>query len=996
MLEYSTLASIGFARPMWLFAIPVLCSLALWIGRQSIGAERGGRRTLGLAIRCLVFALLCICLAEPDLRRKAKDVAVVAIVDVSDSVPSEQQRKSLAFLESSLQQRQGGDRFGMITVARDALVQSLPSSASARVEAGFLGATDTTDIESGVQLARGLLPPDAGGRIVLLSDGNQNRGNAREAARSFSNAGIPIDVVPMEYDRSDAIRVDAVTAPSWTRDEETINVRVLMHSGREAAGRLQILLNGQAVDLDPDSSATSIPLTLRAGDQVFSLPLKLPSGTTHQLKAVFEPNDVSLSVPQLLSAQTAVFTSDRAHVLVLAESKEAAAPLINAIQSETVRVDVRSASDAPYSLAEWAAFDSVILFDQPSYNFSQQQQEDLVRYVNDSGGGLLMVGGPNSFGAGGWIGTSLADALPIRLDPPQKRQMPMGALAIIIDASGSMGSPVQGTDMTQQQIADEAAVLAVRGLSRLDQVAVIAFSGDSEVVVPLQACSDADGIARKIRSIGPGGGTNLFPAIDAAADELSKTKAGVRHIIILTDGQTEGDPADGIARAAKLKTHGITISTVAIGDGSNDPLLTNIAKTAGGRFYSVRSENSWAVLPQIFVKEAQTVRRSLIWEGGAFSPKPEFLGESMRGIAMPLPGITGYVVSADRPGLATVALRGPEGDPILAQWQRGLGRVMTYASDASTRWNASWIAWGGYHAFWEQQLKWVSRPSGDANARIAIEDKGSKARVIVDLVDPSGERVNFAALRGRVARPPGGSQASADVSFRQVGPGRYEAEVDAEDAGLHLVSIRYEAPGANGTKITGALRAAIERRAGNELLRPLPNTELLREVATVTKGQSHRVGSTGVDLWSRDGITMPETARPIWSHLALLLMALFLADVAVRRVWIEPDSLVRSVRRFFGRAPDKASAGLSTLAATKARAAASMPKATNVEPVHISAAQSQWAPDAPAIQLDIPAPDAPKPAPKQMPKQADDESPADMMSRLRGAKNRARDDAQNQ
>lgn len=249
--------------------------------------------------------------------------------------------------------------------------------------------------------------------------------------------------------------------------------------------------------------------------------------------------------------------------------------------------------------------------------------------------------------------------------------------------------------------------------------------------------------------------------------------------------------------------------------------------------------------------------------------------------------------------------------------------------------------------------------------------------------------MNFASLRGRVARPVGGTQSSADVTFEQVGPGRYEAEVDAQDPGLHLVSIRYEAPGSNGTKISGAVRAAIERRAGNELLRPLPNAELLRDVSSATHGLVLAAGPAGTDLWSRESVKMPETARPIWSHLALALAALFLADVAVRRIWIDADTLVRSVRKLFGKAPPAASGALSTLSATKARAAAAMPKAETTTPLPPLATSGEPA----ELKLDL---EAPKPVVQSQRKPAEPPAAGDMMSRLRGAKNRARDDADSQ
>lgn len=924
-----------FDHPAWLLLIAPLCFAAWWIARRSLAGWGLTRRTMHLLIRCIVIALLCVALAEPRVRWRADAVAVVAVMDVSESVPGSQRRAADDFLAASLMRRPDKDRFGLVTIARDALVQSLPSAMAPRMEISGIGRVDASDLRKGVDMARALVPSDAAGRILLVTDGNETSGSLAAAAPSLLAAGIPIDVAVVDYDRSGMVRVEGVSVPAWAREGETINTRIILNAGRAASGRLSLTLNGSLVDLDPESNALSARVDLAAGLQVLSLPLRLPPGPVHRIEAIFEPDDRESSIPQLLRAEGVAFSSSRGRVLVLAEDASAAAPFaaaIASVDSESISVEVRSASLAPFTLEEWSGYDAVVLFNQPAFNFSLAQQETLARYVHDVGGGLLMVGGPESFGAGGWIGSPLEETLPVMLDPPQKRQMPIGALVLVIDRSGSMGSPVAGTGLDQQQIANEAAILGIRALSRLDQVAVIAFDDMTEVVSPLTPVGDPEAIARSIRSIGPRGGTNLFPAIDAAASELARAPGGVKHIIILTDGQTVGSPQEGLAKAAELRRRGITLSTVAIGDQSNDPLLAGMARTAGGRFYEVKSANSRAVLPQIIIKEAQTVRRTLIWEGPAFVPRIAVGGEAMRGIAGPLPGITGYVVTADRGGLSSVALRGPQGDPILAQWQHGLGRVTAFTSDAATRWNGAWAAWPAFGSFWEQQVKWVMRPSGDPNARVTVDARNERAKISLELTDTAGDRVNFAAIRARLVPPsvPGAESPPArDVTFRQVAPGRYEAEVDAAAAGSHVLSIRYDAlSGSTSGEVnaegrrSGSVRAAIVRRAGEEFRQPTPNTALLWDLARQTNGRVYRLDPRGADLWVREHLTMPEISRAIWLLMALAAVGLFLADVAARRISLDFAKMQRSIAALFGRAPDIGAASMATLAATNAKARA--------------------------------------------------------------------------
>lgn len=914
----------GFDEPAWLLLIVPLLAWCVWVARRSLSGGSPTRQVVQLAVRCLLVVLMCVALAQPRVRWRANDVAVMAVLDVSASIPADQQRLARTFLAASLERRVSSDRFGIVTVAREPLVQSLPTSFAPSTEIGATGDVNATELRRGLELARGLIPADAAGRILLISDGNATTGSIAEAITGAAAAGIPIDVATVSYDRTNLVSVRDVSVPAWVRNGETINARVVLQAGEAASGHLTILVNGETVDLDSESPAQSKHLTLDEGVNILTVPIALPEGSVHRVQAIFETDAPDAGIPETMRAEGVTFTSDHGRVLVISESEAESGPMARAIGAEGKRVEVRASQEAPQSLAEWAGFDAVVLMNQPASNFSLDQQESLVQYVHDVGGGLLFLGGPDGFGAGGWIGSSLAEVLPVALDPPQKRQMPLGALAIIIDRSGSMGASIAGTSITQQQAANEAAILGIQALSRLDQAAIIAFSDGTEIVSPLTRVGDGVELSRRIRSIGPGGGTNLFPAIDAAEAELAKSPGGVKHIIILTDGQTIGDPIDGIAKAAALRQRGISISAVAIGDSANDPLLARLAQVSNGRFYRVGSSNAVAMLPKIFVKEAQTVRRSLIWEGPAFAPTRRDPTDGMRGIGS-LPRISGYVVTADRGGLSTVPLRGPENDPILAQWQYGLGRVVAYTSDATARWNGQWLGWEQYGAFWRQHVKWAMRPAADVSARMSVDASSDPARVVLELFEPDGERANFAQISARVVPPPGErGRESREIAFRQAGPGRYEAEVDAIEAGTSLVSLRYAVMGAGGEARVGSARAAIVRRSGAEFRATEPATNELWELARATNGRIYRLDEGGADLWVREGLSMPVISRPAWLLIAAMAIGLFLVDVAVRRIAI--DWLAAKGRIVGMFSPTKAAAGasLGTLAAAKARAGEAM------------------------------------------------------------------------
>ncbi len=910
---------VQFDVPRWLVLIPLLGVLAWWIGRKSLAGLGPTTRWIALGARLLVIVAIAGALAEPRLRRESEDVAVTVVLDVSRSIPPGEQRRVEAYIDDATETTadRRTDRLGVVTVAREAYVQALPNRLLESLERQQTGPADATNLAAGLRLAVAVAPDDAASRILLVSDGNETAGSLLAAAEAARAAGVPVDVLPVEYDYPAEVIVERVVAPATVRGGETINLSVIASATKRTAGRLLITENGEAVDLDPTSDDLGTVVELDPGKNVLSVPIdpRTPGPVTYE--AVFEPLNVVTStgesvvgdsIPENNRASSVTFVGSEGWVMLVADAEDEVASLRDALLRADLSARVLRPDQVPEGLTEMNAYEAVVLVNQPAYAFSELQQQTLRRYVHDSGGGLVMTGGPDSFGAGGWIGSVLEDALPVQLDPPQKRQMPMGALAIVLDSSGSMGSPVAGTMMDQQQLANESSVAAVETLSRLDQITVLAFSGGTRVVVPLMPCADQAAIARRIRSIGPGGGTNMFPAVDEAAVRLRQSPAGVKHIIVLSDGQTMGTDQAGFALATRVFNGGVTISTVAVGDGANEFLLEGMAVRGGGRFYKVSGAGALMQLPQIFMKEAQTVRRSLIWEGDPFSPQVAGLPvETMRGIGE-VPPISGYVVTAPRDGLSQITITATQvsesgdtvEDPIAAQWQYGLGRVAVFTSDASTRWAGSWVGWSGYKQFWEQQVRWAMRPAGSANVRVLTEERGDETAIIVEALDDRGERLNFASFRARVSTPTG---EASDVRLRQVGPGRYEGTIGTDEPGSYVVSMQYRAPGRDGgAEMRGSVQAAVSRPFADEFRALETNTALLRQVAAITGGAVLSADPAVDRPWRREGLTMPVSTRAIWLAIAVASLGLFVMDVGIRRVRIEPAAIAASVARAFGKA----------------------------------------------------------------------------------------------
>lgn len=1004
-----TVGPIQFDTPIWLWLIPIGWALIVWFGRSSLSGLGTTTRRIAMVVRLIVIAILAGAMAEPQWRNQSKAVDVTFVVDASRSIPQHWQKDIDRYVEDARKaDKRLEDQMGVITVAQDAYVQALPSKLNVKVEKQYIGPEEATNLEGGIRLALAIRNAEeaAAKRIVLISDGNETEGSVLAAAEAALAVHVPIDVLPVTYQSEGEVILDELVAPTTARMGENVNLKIVLQSTKAARGRLNLTLNGDPIKLDPDAEGFGKIVDLKPGQNVFQVPVTVPKPGPQEWRAVFEAvpdarGQIGDAIAENNQQSAVTFVASEGRTLIIADNPEEAQPLVGALNEAKIATQVLSPDQAPKTLTEMNGFDAIILFNQPSYAFSQAEQEQLKQYVHDTGGGLVMIGGPSSFGAGGWIGSPLEDALPVKLDPPQKRQMPRGAL-VIITHSIEMPDGVSFGKKT--------AKAAVDALSRLDLIGLVEFDGNSVWRFPLNEVGDGSGIKRAIENLAFGDMPDYNAPMQLAYNGLVNVQAGIKHCILITDGDAQ-PPNPRLLQLFNKER--ITVSTVAVYPHWPADLrkLQAIADATHGRHYEVTTTGGLGNIVQIFIKEAQTVKRSLIWEGDPFSPAVSGLGvESMRGITS-VPPITGYVVTAEREGLTQVTMRGKEGDPIDAQWQYGLGRVIAFTSDATSRWDAAWISWPGYKQFWEQHVRWAMRPTGNANLRVTTEKQGDRTRIIVDATDANGERMNFARFGGRLAAPGGGGD---DIELKQTGPGRYEGSVDTKQSGSYVASLVYAAPevGPNGeTKIVkGSVQAAVSRPFADEFRALSDNGPLLQQVARLTGGRVLNGQPEQDDLWTRDGVTMPVATTPVWMAFALAGIGLFLMDVAVRRVRIDVPAMARAVARGFSASRMKAGQQIDALQKARQAARAQMDKRGAGETVDAAAAAMRTASAQPASPATAKVkfeaardqvrkrdaapvveggPAAPKPAAagpkKEVPKE-------EGLSRLMQAKKRARED----
>ena len=934
MLGALTVGPVQFDVPVWLWLIPALGMLSILIARKSLSGLGTWTRWIALGLRLAVIALIAGTLAEPSWRRESKSVGVTVVLDVSDSVPPSVQRKAEEYLQKAAEAgpRQDGDQLGLVTIARQPLVQQLPTKDTKSVERGYTGKTDATDISASVRLALAVAPTNAANKLVLVSDGNETVGSVLSAVAAAQAAGVPISILPLTYRYDREVLMDRMIAPATARVGENVTLKVVLSATTPTTGTLSLRDDQGPVDLDP-GPATGVRVKLDAGSQTFPITVPVQFRGPNRFEAVFEPDTIdgkTVGDTRLENnRQTAVtFVSSEGRLLVVREDPTETAAFVKALRASAIVVDETDTAGMPKDLVQMNGFDGIVLANVPRTLFSEQQMVDLQRYVRENGGGLMMTGGKDSFGAGIWMDTPVADALPLDLNPPQKKEMPKGCLGIW----------VHSVEMSDGRfLGQKTCTAAVDALSSKDEAGIAEWGPSGPAWVhPIQVLGDKSGIKRAINRLTFGDMTDWTPALQTLLKGMEASTAGQKHCILISDGDPMR-PSDALLNRFRNASPPISITTVAIAcHGLQDQsAMEHIATFTGGRFYNIKpgQENK---VPEIFIKEAITIHRPLIREGDAFAPKMTGItAETFAGITR-VPPVTGYIRAAEKGGLALVTLKNDEDEPMMAQWQYGLGRSIAYTSDLGARWSASWSNWGQYAAFWSQQVRWVMRPSNNkVSVRVTPESKGDETLLIVEAATRDGERLSFATFTGRLASPDGSGD--QDIVLREIGPGRYEGRVSTVGSGTYIASLRYRAPMGDGTTaIEGSVLAAINRPFADEYRTLRDNVALLDEVKNKTAGATLPPDPAASDLWNREGLKFPVSMRPIWLFVAASAIGLFLMDVAVRRVRIDVLAMAGALRKWSGRGVSAAGTELGGLKSARAKARAGIADRTASLPTPVA------------------------------------------------------------
>ena len=849
-------------------------------------AYRRRRDAISLAIRLALVTLLIIGLAGIQVQRTADKLAVVFLIDVSDSVPPARQSAALEYVRIAADAMREGDQAAVVVFGADALVEIPMTERLELVQMGSDPVRLETDLAEAMRLGLALFPADTAKRMVIISDGQQTVGDAEEVARLAAATDVQIDYVFLGDAASGdsiggpEILVKDVSAPAMVNEGESFDLTVTLATNRrDSLAEVQVLSGGSIIHRQE--------VALQPGENTFVFPdIVAPTAGFVDFRVVVEPRSADVFYQNnQLSAFTQVTGPPRV-LLVASDDREI--ETLRAVLEETgLRVDVQGPRDLPLGLAPLSSYDSIVLANVSASDLTEDRMAYLQAYVRDLGGGLVVIGGPNSYGVGGYFDTPLEETLPVEMRIRDQERIPQLTMLFVIDRSGSM--EISGpSGVSNLELAKEAVVRSFDLLNDTDRTGVLSFDISAYFVLDIQPVGDEVHRAQMREQVGtlrPGGGTNIRQGVLAADRALRNDPSQLKHIILLTDGGS--DPSGIIPAVDRMyQNYSITTSVVAVGQDYAQ-WLRSVAEAGRGQFHLAYDVST---IPAIFTAETLLATRSYIFEQD-FTPTLGARHPIIDGLES-MPVLKGYIATTEKE-TATVILRGPEDDPLLAAWQYGLGRAVAFTSDASARWAVNWIGWDGYADFWSQAVRWTIIDDDASNVEARVVQRGEQTVVVVDARDATGDYLNGLQLDASVINA---QLQTSSLRLQQTAPGRYEAVFTPEAEGAYFITV---AGGMSETADNLGQQSVVQTAGwvlsySSEYDVDVSGTEqqtgevLLARLARSTGGTSLRDRPEDAFLHNLD---QEQAAQPIWPDFLLAALLLLVVDVAVRRLVVTRTDL---------------------------------------------------------------------------------------------------------
>jgi len=880
-------------HPIWLFLfIPAAASLWYWRPRS--------RWVVGL--RIVTFTLVILAMCRLAILFPSRAGTIVVIVDRSNSMPEKSQEKQHQLIDLIQADMKPADQLAVVSFGRNVVVERQPSAGKF---AGFVHTVegDGSQLAEAMQAALALIPKDHPGRIVVVADGHYTGSNPAPVATQAAARGIAVDYHVLQRPAAADVAVARLDVPSavgpaesflinswiWSPVAQTVDIELRRNGVRLSAGKRPVAAGLTRVTFRDQAADPSLHPNGKGQGE----------GSTHvyELNVAGPGNDPVL---QNNHARFMVGVQGPKSLLLVTPAKSSG--LADLLRAGGIDVTVTSPEERRWTIEELSRHSGVLLENVPAHSIGGVGMENLAAWVRETGAGLMMTGGRNSYGPGGYFKSPLDPLLPVSMELRQEHRKLSLAIVVALDRSGSMAVPVGG-GRNKMDLANIGTAQVLDLLNSSDEFGVLAVDSAPHVVQNLGRVTDKESVRSKILRIeSMGGGIFVYEALETAHLMMKAATAGTRHIILFADAADAEEPKAYRELLKRCNAENITVSVIGLGKStdSDGALLEDIARRGKGRCFFTESPTD---LPRLFAQDTIVVARSsFLDQATPLSLTAGLRLLSTREFTKP-PALGGYNLCYLRPGANLAGVTVDEyRAPVVATWQAGAGRVACFTGEADGQYSGSFARWDDVGHFFTSLARWTAGSVNELPNHMLLTQEIAKDNAVVKLhLDPERLQEPFAGLpKANVLRGVAGEKPRVEkASLRWESADTLAIDIPLGSSETVLTSI--EVPGHRPITLAPVCLPYSAEYRPNE---PAQGLTTMKGLARATGGQE-RVGMA--NIWA----SLPEQDRfqDLTSWLLLAAIVMLLLEVLQMRTQLVSSGFTRLARignRLRRRAPASA------------------------------------------------------------------------------------------
>ena len=740
------------------------------------------------AIRVVTFVLIVFALAQLAIRLPDRAGTVIIVADRSESMPRDSdasEKEIIALLHKSMGPR---DQLGVVSFGREAAVEQAPERGEFGGFAADIG-PDHSSLNDGIQTALELIPPDGGGRILVLSDGKWTGKDPAAAAARAAGRGLAVDYRLITRPQVNDTAIQSFNTPQSVLPGEAFLLSAWVSSPVDQQITYQLRRNGEII------SSGQKPVSQGLSRLMFRDRATTAGVNEYSLTVQGAKDD---PIPENNTARALVGIEGARPVLIVSPAGENSG-LVNLLRRGHVDVVGKAPNECNWSLEGLSQYSAVVLENVPAGDIGMDGMETLASWVEQTGSGLAMTGGQKSYGPGGYFKSPLERVLPISMEMRKEVRKMSVCVVVALDRSGSMAMPAGG-GREKIDLADLGTVQVLDLLSPMDEFGVFAVDTSAHEIVPLDTVQNNMSYRGKILAIdSEGGGIYIYEALVASAKMISNAKSETKHIILFSDAADAEQSAHYQDIVAKLREAGVTVSVVGLGTehDCDANMLKDLAQRGGGQCYFSDNPDE---IPRIFAQDTFTIARSTFVDHA--TPFSITAGYSLLGLppAAAPPSLGGYNLCYLRPEANLAAVTGDEYKaPVVASWNAGNGRVLCYLGEADGKYSGEFAKWDQAGEFYSTLARWIAGKHEPLPDDMLLTQEIRDGDCFVDLhLDPGRKADPFSNLpRVDILHGlPGAAPAKKSVSLQWKNADLLEADIPIEgrETVLNTVEISGEQP----------------------------------------------------------------------------------------------------------------------------------------------------------------------------------------------------------